>query len=204
MTVRSFQLDHSNHINTPTQRRAKERLRHSIKLVAHESCHIDQSFVTSLDKVVTINLHCCQVAASSMDLFGHGKLFSMYSFTTLMYGFYDRVCFVSIHVSEQNRIIIPLIQHVLIQEELGTKPSQSLLISDGHFLGIFLLFEISLNVLEPRFTIRFCLDCQIMCWFIQVVNVNSGWFVSPVDFEHKIEESSIACTYALSMSYLFI
>lgn len=100
--------------------------------------NIDPALVTPLDKVVTINLYCCSEIASSKDRFSHNRPFSMDSFTTSMDGPYDRVCFMSIHVPEQDKVIIPFIQHIPIQEELGKEISQSLLISDGHILGILL------------------------------------------------------------------
>lgn len=113
------------------------------------------TFVTSLDKVVTIDLHGCPIITSPKDLFGHGRAFSMYTFTTLIDGPYDRAFFVSINASEQHRIIIPLLHHIPIQEELSTKYSQILIITDGCFLGILLFFQMCLDVIEPRLIVRF-------------------------------------------------
>lgn len=79
--------------------------------------NIDLELVTSLNKVVTINLHGYPVISSSKDLFIHSRPFSIDSFTTFMDGFYDRVCFVSIHPSKQDRVIIPFVEYVPIQEE---------------------------------------------------------------------------------------
>lgn len=96
------------------------------------------ALVTSLDEVVIINLNGCLVIASSKNHFSHSNPFSMDSFTTFMDEPYDHVFFVSIHASERDRVIIPFVQHIPIQEELGIELSQSLLINDGHILELLL------------------------------------------------------------------
>lgn len=69
---------------------------------------------------------------------------------------YDLICFISIHASEEDQVIIPFIEHVSAQEEFGCKIFQGLLICNGRVL---LFLKLPLDVVEPRFIIRFFLSC---------------------------------------------
>lgn len=76
-------------------------------------------FMTSLDKVVKVDLHGCPIVTSQKDLFGPGGPFSMYGLTTLMDGHYDRAFFVSIHAFDQHITIIPFVQHSTLVHPSG-------------------------------------------------------------------------------------
>lgn len=69
----------------------------------------DLELVTPLDEVITFHLHCCLIISSPKNLIIHSRPLSMYTLASFMYGPYDRVCLVPIHISEQHRIIIPLV-----------------------------------------------------------------------------------------------
>lgn len=47
------------------------------------------TFVRSLDRVVTVDLHGCPIVTIPKDLLGHSEPLSMYTFTTLVDGIYD-------------------------------------------------------------------------------------------------------------------
>src|ERR1051325_3525634 len=73
---------------------------------------------------------------------------------TFMNFFYNLICFVSIHASEQNRVIVPFVQHTPIEEKLSRVLAQGLLINDGSIIRVFFRLEILFDIVEPRLFIR--------------------------------------------------
>src|ERR1044072_6413432 len=116
---------------------------------------VDLTFVTCFSMVVAVVLHGGPIIACSQDLLGHGVSARMRPKGTFMNFFYNLICFVSIHTSEQNRVIVPFVQHTPIEEKLSRVLAQGLLINDGSSIRVFFRLEIPFDVIEPRFLIRF-------------------------------------------------
>lgn len=84
---------------------------------------IDLTFVARLHMVITINFHFQLVITCSQDPSGHCIPTRMSPIGAFMDFCYNLVCFVSIHTSEKDRIIIPFIEHAPTQEEFGRELS---------------------------------------------------------------------------------
>ena len=111
---------------------------------------INLTFVTNSRVIVTIVFHCRPIITRSQDFLGHVIPIGMHPEGTFMDLFYDLVCFVSIHASEQNKVIVPLVQNTIVEEKLGCIFSQSLLISNISILLKFSRLKISFDVIKPR------------------------------------------------------
>lgn len=99
MTVRSFRLNHSNHVSSPHSERSRRSQNvqwswRNVDLVTK-----DLELVTPLDEDVTVHFRCCPIIPSPKDILSHNMLIIMYTFTTFLYGPYDHAWFVSTHLS---------------------------------------------------------------------------------------------------------
>src|ERR1044072_36804 len=115
---------------------------------------VDLTFVTCPGMVVAIILDGKPIVTGSQDFLSHGVPTRMRPEGTFMNFFYDLICFVSIHASEQNRVIVSFVQNTLIEEKFSRVLAQSLLINDGSIFRVFFRLEIPFDVVEPRFFIR--------------------------------------------------
>src|SRR3954469_23624119 len=127
MSIRSLGFNHTNHINAPHRERPWrrnniEKCRRHMNLV---SIHL--TLVTLLYKFVAIRFHCQPIVTCSKHLFSHRMSIGMGTKRTFMNFMYQHVCFVSIHASEQNHVIIPFKQNISIDEETASQSPQSFL-----------------------------------------------------------------------------
>src|ERR1044072_8114582 len=145
---------------------------------------VNLTFVTGSSMVVAVILHGGPIIACSQDLLGHGVSTRMRPEGTFMNFFYNLICFVSIHASEQNRVIVPFVQHTPIEEKLSRVLAQGLLINDGSIIRVFFRLEIPFDVIEPRFFI--CLTFYFIAErrLIQPHYSDRRGIIRPSDLKH--------------------
>ena len=129
--------------------------------------------------IVTIVFYGRLIITCSQDFIGHCMPTRMHPEGTFMNFFYDLILFVFIHVSEQNRVIVSLVQNTSIEEKLACMLPQSLLISDRSILWIFFRFKIPFDIIKPRFLISFFFYLIIERWLIQPQDSDRGELYCP-------------------------
>src|ERR1051325_4368432 len=184
MSIRSGRLNFSNHINAPHCKRPWrsqniQRRRWHMHLI-----DVDLTFVTVSGMVVAVILHGGPIILRSQDLLGHGVPTRMRPERTFMNFFYNLICFVFIHASEQNRVIVPFVQHTPIEEKFSRVLAQSLLINDGSIFRVFFRLEIPFDVVEPRFFIRLTFDFIAERRLIQPHYSDRRGIICPSNFKH--------------------
>src|ERR1051325_6915733 len=116
---------------------------------------------------------------------------------TFMNFFYNLICFVSIHASEQNRVIVPFVQHTPIEEKLSRVLAQGLLINDRSIIRVFFGLEIPFDVIEPRFFIRFTFHFKTERRLIQPHYSDRRGIIRPSDLKHGRQSSQSVCQIVL-------
>ena len=144
---------------------------------------INLTFVTTSRVILTIVFHCRPIITRSQDFLGHVIPIGMHPEGTFMDLFYDLVCFVFIHTSEQNIVMVSLVHNTSVKKKLGCVLSESLLISDRSILWIFFCFKISFDIIKPWFLIHNFLYFITECWLIQPHDGDRGGFIRPFDFK---------------------
>lgn len=158
--------------------------RRLMELVSHESCQHIFGICDTFDVVEIVRLHSCPVIVISKDFLSHGMPIGVDSFRAFMDCFYDHVYFVSIHTSQKNHVVVSFVEHISIEEIFGSKSSQSLSVSVGCTCWILLCSKEEIDVMVPRFAIRFFFDCKTQCWLIFKVHFYHQYFVWVIYFVH--------------------
>lgn len=82
---------------------------------------IDLEFVAPFDVVLIVRLHSRPIISNSKDFLGYSMSIGMDPFRTLMDCFYDHVFFVSIHVFDQDNVVVSFIEYIFVEEKYGSK-----------------------------------------------------------------------------------
>ena len=98
---------------------------------------------------------------------------------------HQHVCFVSIHASEQDHVIISLVQHIFTEEETASQSSQCISIFIRCTYRVFLSLEKMFDIIILRFLI-----CYLFCWKhmsrpIHLPNYNSRYIIPSIHLIHR-------------------
>src|SRR4051812_16784480 len=197
MSVRSLGFNHANHIYTPHRERPWrgnniEKCRRYMNLV---SIHL--TLVTLLYKLVAIRFHCQPIVTCSKHLFSHRMSIGMSTKRTFMNFMHQHVCFVSIHASEQDHVIIPFIQNISIDEETASQSPQSFLVFIRCPKWVLLSLEEVLNIEIPRLFICCFLNYKYMSKSIKTPDCNLRLLIMGINLVHGRQ-------YGLCISHLIL
>ena len=91
----------------------------------------------------------------------------------------------SIHTSEQDHVIISLVQHIFTEEEAANQSSQCISIFIRRTNRVFLSLKKMLDIIIQRFLICYLLCCKHMNGPIQSQNYNSRYIIPSIYLIHR-------------------